>query len=134
MSPTFIRRQVGIYYSVSVENMMRRCRIPAVAHARQMAMYLCRSLLGMSYTAIGRSFKRDHTSAINAVERIEANAAVKADVDAISARVTAGFEAVGPVRVHRCATCLVTITRGSDYCSRRCRDADQAWLDRREVA
>jgi hypothetical protein len=134
VSPAAVKKIVARHYSVSLENIAAHSRIPAIVSARQMAMYLCRSVLGMSYPAIGRSFKRDHTSVMQAVARVESDPTCADDIRALTTRVITGFNTVGPDRVHRCAGCLATIHRDGVYCSKRCCDADQAWLDRREVA
>lgn len=59
------------------------------ALARQVAMYLARSLTPASLPAIGRAFRRDHSTVLHAVRLIEARAAADADfaerLDAIAA-------------------------------------------------
>jgi hypothetical protein len=46
-------------------------RAPAVAFARQSAMYLAHVVLGLSYSAIGRLFRRDRTTAAYACQLVE---------------------------------------------------------------
>ncbi len=47
-------------------------RRPGLVRARQIAMFLCRDLLGHSYPAIGRLFGgRDHSTVIHAVKKIK---------------------------------------------------------------
>jgi chromosomal replication initiation ATPase DnaA len=46
-------------------------RAPAVAFARQSAMYLAHVVLGLRYSEIGRLFRRDRTTAAYACELIE---------------------------------------------------------------
>ncbi len=42
------------------------------AHARQVAMYLCRELLGISYPALGRTFGgKDHSTVLYSVKKIQ---------------------------------------------------------------
>ena len=49
-----------------------KCR--NIAHPRQIAMYLCRNLLRMSYPAIGQAFGgRDHTTVIHSCRKVEQN-------------------------------------------------------------
>jgi len=48
--------------------LLGRSRRQPLAHARQVAMYLCRELTDMSYPQIGRLFDRHHTTVIHAVQ------------------------------------------------------------------
>lgn len=55
-------------------------KVRAVAHARQMAMYLCRELTDASLPAIGEAFGgRDHSTVIYAVRKISAEMKEKRD-------------------------------------------------------
>ena len=66
-----IVRDVGDYYGVSLVRLRGSERHRSVAHARAVAMYLVRSLLGLSYPEIGSLFgNRDHSTAIAAVRKI----------------------------------------------------------------
>ena len=47
-----------------------RSRIRPIVEARSVAMYLLRKT-GMSYTRIGRCFKRDHATVIWAIKNVE---------------------------------------------------------------
>lgn len=42
-----------------------------IAHARQIALYIAHTTLGLSYTEAGRLFGRDRTTAAHACRRIE---------------------------------------------------------------
>ncbi len=57
-------------FSVSKEEIMGKIRISNVALARQIAMYLCKTELKLSYPVIGKIFKRDHTTAMHAYKTI----------------------------------------------------------------
>lgn len=51
-----------------------------IARPRQIAMYLCRYLLRMSYPAIGRTFGgRDHTTALLSCRKVEQSSALLAE-------------------------------------------------------
>ena len=60
-----------------------------VAQARHVAMYMCRRELGANAVALGRLFRRDHTSVIHACKKIAAriaeNPAFAAEVAALAA-------------------------------------------------
>jgi chromosomal replication initiator protein len=67
-------------FGVSRESLMARDRRPAVAEARQVAMYLARELTEHSLPEIGRGIGgRNHTTVLHAVNRI--GAAVRTDGD-----------------------------------------------------
>lgn len=64
---------VSKYYSVSVQDMTGASRVRDILLARQIAMFLCKKVLQMSYVRIGECFgNRDHTTVINAYEKIDA--------------------------------------------------------------
>lgn len=72
--PTFqeVMEAVSRYYSVSVQDMMSASRIREILHPRQIAMHLGKKHLQMSYVRLGEAFSgRDHTTVMNAVEKIE---------------------------------------------------------------
>jgi chromosomal replication initiator protein len=59
-------------YGLSVAQLLSRRRTKQVAMPRQVAMYLCRHLLDVSYPRIGNLFGRDHTTALHGVRTISA--------------------------------------------------------------
>lgn len=46
-------------------------RSKTVAHARQVAIWIARQTLGLSYPELGRAFLRDHSTCISACRRID---------------------------------------------------------------
>lgn len=63
---------VSRYYSVSVQDMIGQSRVREILIPRQIAMHLLKKYLRMSYVRIGEVFEgRDHTTVMNAVEKIE---------------------------------------------------------------
>lgn len=63
---------VSRYYSVSVQDMIGQSRVREILMPRQIAMFLCKKYLRMSYVRLGELFSgRDHTTVMNAVEKIE---------------------------------------------------------------
>jgi chromosomal replication initiator protein len=67
-----IRRVAGAF-GVKVSDLKGTRRHRSVARPRQVAMFMCRELLGMSYPEIGDRFGgRDHTTVMNACRRISA--------------------------------------------------------------
>ena len=65
-----IIKAVSDFYNVSVEEMTGRVRKKEIVEPRQVAMFLIREILEMSYPHIGEKMGRDHTTAIHAVEKI----------------------------------------------------------------
>lgn len=65
-----ILKAVAEFYNVAPEELTGRVRKKEVVEPRQVAMYLIRDILEMSYPHIGEKMGRDHTTAIHAVEKI----------------------------------------------------------------
>lgn len=60
------------YYQISVEDMMGPKRDKDIVLPRQVAMYLLRSELHLSFPKIAQELgRKDHTTAIHSVEKIE---------------------------------------------------------------
>ena len=67
-----VMEAVSRYYSVSVQDMVGQSRVREILIPRQIAMHLLKKYLRMSYVRIGEVFEgRDHTTVMNAVEKIE---------------------------------------------------------------
>lgn len=64
---------VGEYCEISPRDILGEKRHPDLVQARQLAMYLCRELLGHSYPVIGRMFGgKDHSTVMHSVKKIKA--------------------------------------------------------------
>jgi chromosomal replication initiator protein len=62
---------VSEFYNITQEDLLNKGRKQEVAWARQVAMYIMRSELNLSYPSIGEKFGgRDHTTALHAFEKI----------------------------------------------------------------
>ena len=67
-----IIRKVTDHYGVNLTDMLSARRSRSIARPRQVAMYLSKKLTSKSLPEIGRRFgKRDHTTVIHAVKKIE---------------------------------------------------------------
>lgn len=76
-----IVREVSRYFSIPINTIVSSKRSQYVAHARQIAMYLCRELTSDSLPAIGRVFgNRDHATVIYAISRINSRISKESDV------------------------------------------------------
>jgi len=72
VTPHDIIRRVASHFSLPPEEITGNKRNPSLVLARQMAMYLCRAILGTSYPAIGQIFNgKDHTTVIYSIKKIE---------------------------------------------------------------
>lgn len=68
-----IKKKTAFIFKISLEEMDSPCRKKHIAVARQTAMYLVRRLLNKSLKDICRFFeKKDHTTVLNAVKKVEA--------------------------------------------------------------
>lgn len=59
------------YYGLSRDKMMGTSRKKEILLPRQVSMYFCRTLLSMSLPAIGKLFRKDHSTVSNAIDKIE---------------------------------------------------------------
>ena len=60
------------HYQVKRKDVLGEDRRQSIALARQVAMFLCREMLGLSYPALGRSFGgKDHSTVIYSVKKIK---------------------------------------------------------------
>lgn len=67
-----IKKAVCNYYGITKQQLNSKIRTKNVAIPRQISMYLCRKYLDLPYKDIGYNFgKRDHSTVINACERVE---------------------------------------------------------------
>lgn len=66
-----ILQKVSHYYSISPQEILGSSRVREVLMPRQVAMYLGRKVLKLSFVRLGEIFSgRDHTTAMHAVEKI----------------------------------------------------------------
>jgi chromosomal replication initiator protein len=70
--PSEILKTVAAHYGLRVSDMKAKSNAKPIAFPRQMAMYLCRKLTGLSYPEIGRLFNdKHHSTVMHSVEKIE---------------------------------------------------------------
>ena len=70
-TPEHIIKHVCDFTNITHEEVLSVGRRGPVIHARQLAIYLIRSLTDMSYTEIARIFNRDHTTIAHAINQID---------------------------------------------------------------
>lgn len=65
---------VSKYYNIPIEDIKGKIKTQEIADARQVAMYLCRTLTGMSNVAIGKEYGgRHYTTVMHACDKIKEN-------------------------------------------------------------
>ena len=70
--PSEILKLVAAHYGLRVSDMKAKSNAKPIAFPRQVAMYLCRKLTGLSYPEIGRLFNdKHHSTVMHSVEKIE---------------------------------------------------------------
>ncbi|HEY7112920.1 MAG TPA: chromosomal replication initiator protein DnaA [Thermoanaerobaculia bacterium] len=70
--PAEILKSVASHYGLRVSDLKARSNAKPIAFPRQVAMYLCRKLTGLSYPEIGRLFNdKHHSTVMHSVEKIE---------------------------------------------------------------
>jgi chromosomal replication initiation ATPase DnaA len=80
---------------VTIEQLRSNKRPQHIAYARQLAMYFCRELTGLSFPVIAEAFNRDHSTVIHGCNRIAArpiDPRVRKAIDENLATVTASRE------------------------------------------
>ena len=71
INPNQIVKSVANFFEISQNDIIATSRRKEVVLPRQIAMFLMRDMLGMSYPDIGEKMgKRDHTTAIHSFEKI----------------------------------------------------------------
>lgn len=66
-----IQQEVEQFYKVSHADLVGKKRNRNITYARQVAIYLCRTLLDLSYDAIGQQFNRDHATVMYSINCVE---------------------------------------------------------------
>ena len=75
-----IKTYVSDYFGITVDDLMSQKRSKEISYARQLAMYICRNLLDLSFPKVGKSFDRDHSTAHHAISKIEKDIKVNNNV------------------------------------------------------
>jgi chromosomal replication initiator protein len=70
VTDTQILKAVAEFFSIGVDDLISHNRRKEVVEPRQIAMFLLRDMLELSYPSIGERLGRDHTTAIHAYEKI----------------------------------------------------------------
>ena len=68
----FVLAKVAEYYNLSLRRIVGTGRSKWVIQPRQVAMWICRNILTMSFPEVGKLFERDHSTVMQACDRISA--------------------------------------------------------------
>ena len=72
ISADYIQDVVAKYFNINKKDLKSSKRSNDIAYPRQIAMYLCREVAGLSFPKIGEEFgKRDHTTVMHGCNKIE---------------------------------------------------------------
>ncbi len=100
-----IKRAVAEHYDLDLNILNGKKRTARVAEARQVAMYLVRTLTDLSLVEVAAGFGKDHGTVIYAVKKIkkrcEDSAAFKSSVELIKRRLVRGGSPLASPRVRR---------------------------------
>lgn len=88
MSATEIVSLVENYFDLKAGILASKMRIKQVSFARQVAIFLCRSILSMSLPELGRLFGgRDHSTILSSLRKIEGELKVNIETQTIVSRI-----------------------------------------------
>lgn len=75
-----VLKEVSRYFDIPQEEILSKKRTKEIAYVRQIAMYLCREIVGDSLKEVGNFFgKKDHSTVLHACDKIEAE--MKKDIE-----------------------------------------------------
>jgi chromosomal replication initiator protein len=70
LTPEMIAKCVADYFGVTVKDLKSPSRQQKISKARQMAVFLSRDILGLSYEAIGDFYVKKHTTVMYGFEQV----------------------------------------------------------------
>jgi chromosomal replication initiator protein len=71
LSPEKIVQAVAQHFGILSKDLIGKSQTKEFSYPRQAAMYLCRELLHLTYSAIAKIFDRDHSTVIESVQKIQ---------------------------------------------------------------
>lgn len=72
ITPNEIKKTVCEYYSITIQQITGNSRVSSISVPRSIAIYLCRTLLNMTYEDIGEEFgNRSHATVMSAYTNVE---------------------------------------------------------------
>ena len=77
LTPSKVIQVVAAHYGVPVNDLLGKSQSRECALPRQVAMHLCRELLGMPFTKIGDLFTRNHSTVMTSCRQVKKNLTVQ---------------------------------------------------------
>jgi chromosomal replication initiator protein len=71
LTPEQIVKRIAAHFGVTAEDLMGKGQAREVSVPRQIAMYVCRHKLEMTFQSIGKWFGRDHSTVMSSVKSVE---------------------------------------------------------------
>lgn len=71
-TPDVIIRETARYFNLTPDDLKRSIQTKNISLARQISMFIMRDLTPMTFTDIGKVFKKDHSTVLSAVKKITA--------------------------------------------------------------
>ena len=71
LTPAMVINKTAVYFNISDADIMSKIKTKEIAIPRQVAMYLCRTILNMNDTNIAREFNKDRSTVSHNIEKIE---------------------------------------------------------------
>lgn len=66
-----VQKAVEQYYNISHADLVGKKRSANISHARQVGIYLCRTMIDIPFASIGNEFNREHATVMYSVTQIE---------------------------------------------------------------
>ena len=90
-TPQLIIAEISSYYNISDSVIRGTARNKNTAEARQVSMYLIRTLTSLSLEDIAAEFGKDHTTVMHSVDKVEKNLATSDHLQTVVKEVTANI-------------------------------------------
>jgi chromosomal replication initiator protein len=71
VSIELIRKTVGKFYDVTVDDLISNKRKKEITVPRQISMYLIKELTKNTHKEIGKAFNRDHSTVVNSLKKVK---------------------------------------------------------------
>lgn len=81
ITPKKIIEKTSLYYQITENDITGKIKTKEIAVPRQIAMYLCRRLLSMNDTQIGKEFNKDRSTVSSNINKIEKDIAVNVHLE-----------------------------------------------------
>jgi chromosomal replication initiator protein len=87
-----IQSAVAAEYNLKPHQLREKSNAKAISHPRQIAMYLCKEILGNSFPDIGKAFGgKHHTTVMYAVQKVERQRRIDEDLNTVIHKLTDRF-------------------------------------------